>query len=244
MKFAADFRQMARDVLKGRWGIAILAGFLAGLLGAVDSTTPQVQLRLEGNRFVFGLEILGQTIFSTDGGAGFGPFGELITSGVILLAVISAIALFILGCVLKVGYSRFNLDLVDRQAELKVNSLFSYFGYWKNAVGAGLLQAVYIFLWTLLFIIPGIVAGYSYAMAGYILAENPQLSGREAIALSKRMMYGNRWRLFCLNISFIGWDILCVLTMGIGELVLNPYKQAALAAFYRDVSAQWRTYEA
>ena len=127
MKFAADFRQMARDVLKGRWGIAILAGFLAGLLGAVDSTTPQVQLRLEGNRFVFGLEMLGQTIFSTDGGAGFGPFGELITSGVILLAVISAIALFILGCILKVGYSRFNLDLVDRQAELKVNRLFQSF---------------------------------------------------------------------------------------------------------------------
>ena len=73
-------------------------------------------------------------------------------------------------------------------------------------------------------------------MTGYILAENPDLSASEAIEQSKSMMAGNRWRLFCLHVSFIGWDILCSLTLGIGYLWLNPYKQAATAAFYREIS--------
>ena len=70
-------------------------------------------------------------------------------------------------------------------------------------------------------------------MTGYILAEHPELTAGEAIAQSKAMMAGNRWRLFCLQFSFIGWDILCALTLGIGNLALRPYRHAAEAAFYR-----------
>ena len=88
----------------------------------------------------------------------------------------------------------------------------------------------------IVFIIPGIIAAYSYAMTGYILAEHPELTAGEAIDRSKQMMYGNRWRLFCLQFSFIGWDILSSLSLGIGTLWLRPYKQAATAAFYRDIS--------
>ena len=88
---------------------------------------------------------------------------------------------------------------------------------------------------TLLLIIPGIMASYSYAMTGYILAEHPELTAGEAIAQSKAMMAGNRWRLFCLQFSFIGWDILCALTLGIGNLALRPYRHAAEAAFYREL---------
>lgn len=87
----------------------------------------------------------------------------------------------------------------------------------------------------LLLIIPGIMASYSYAMTGYILAEHPELTASEAIAQSKDMMAGNRWRLFCLQFSFIGWDILCALTLGIGNLALRPYRHAAEAAFYREL---------
>ena len=101
---------------------------------------------------------------------------------------------------------------------------------------ARFLQSIYIILWSLLFIIPGIVASYSYAMTEYILAEDPELTATEAISRSKQMMYGNHWRLFCLEFSFIGWSILCSFTLGIGNLWLTPYKQAAIAAFYREVS--------
>ena len=86
-------------------------------------------------------------------------------------------------------------------------------------------------------IITGIIAGYSYAMTSYILAENPELTASEAIERSKQMMSGNRWRLFCVQISFIGWEILsALLTFGIGGLWITPYKQAATAAFYREIS--------
>ena len=73
-------------------------------------------------------------------------------------------------------------------------------------------------------------------MSDYILAENPNMTASEAVELSKSMMYGNRFRLFCLQLSFIGWDILATLALGIGHLWLTPYKQAAYAAFYREVS--------
>jgi len=87
-----------------------------------------------------------------------------------------------------------------------------------------------------LLIVPGIMASYSYAMTGYILAEHPELTAGEAIAQSKDMMAGNRWRLFCLQFSFIGWMLLSSLTFGLGNLALRPYQEAAYAAFYREVS--------
>ena len=155
---------------------------------------------------------------------------------IILAAVVMAVVYFILGSVVGVGYSRFNLDLVDRQKEPEIGTLFGYFKFWKTTAAASFLQGLYVFLWSLLFIIPGIVAGYSYAMTDYILAEHPELTAGEAIEQSKAMMYGNRFRLFCLQFSFVGWDLLCALTLGIGSLWLRPYKQAAEAAFYRDIS--------
>ena len=73
-------------------------------------------------------------------------------------------------------------------------------------------------------------------MTDYILAEDPELTADEAISQSKSIMMGNKWRFFCLQFSFIGWDILATLAFGIGHLWLTPYKQAAYAAFYREVS--------
>lgn len=103
-----------------------------------------------------------------------------------------------------------------------------------------LLVGIYTFLWTLLLIIPGIIAAFSYAMTPYILEENPYMPINEAIRQSKVMMYGNKWRLFCLEISFIGWALLSVLTCGIGFLWLAPYINAAECAFFFDVSGKYR----
>ena len=86
--------------------------------------------------------------------------------------------------------------------------------------------------------IPGIIASYRYAMTPYILLENPGMTANEAIKKSKELMQGNKWRLFCLQFSFIGWSILCVFTLGIGFLWLVPYMEAANAAFYREISAE------
>ena len=156
-----------------------------------------------------------------------------------IAAILLTAVYFVLGSVIEAGYARFNLNLVDR-TEAKIESLFTYFYNWKTTAATRFLKILYCLLWSLLFIIPGIIASYSYAMTGYILAEHPELTASEAIARSKEMMSGNRFRLFCLHLSFIGWAILCVFTFGIGNLWLIPYRQAAAAAFYREVSGTER----
>ena len=101
-----------------------------------------------------------------------------------------------------------------------------------------LLQAVYTFLWSLLLLIPGIIKHYSYAMTDYILKDEPELCNNAAIERSMAMMEGNKMKLFLLDLSFIGWAILCLFTFGIGFFVLQPYMQVSHAAFYEDLKAQ------
>jgi len=237
MKYAADFRSIARDALRKKWGIAVLVGLVAVLLGGVGADGPEIKLNIDVSGANASLGLAGQTIFSIGGSLDSGIRTFLVGSSIYILlaALVWAAVYLLLGSVVEVGYSKFNLELIDGYHP-SVETLFSYFPYWKTMVVARLLQSLYVILWSLLFVIPGIIAFYSYAMTRYILAENPEMDAREAIALSKEMMRGNRWRLFCLQFSFIGWSILCTLTLGIGNLWLTPYKQAAVAAFYRDLN--------
>ena len=94
----------------------------------------------------------------------------------------------------------------------------------------------------ILFIIPGVVAKYSYAMVPYILEERKGFSTREAFRASKQIMKKHKWELFCLRLSFIGWDILGILTLGIGFIFINPYRYAAEAAFYNEISGRAEVY--
>ena len=111
-------------------------------------------------------------------------------------------------------------------------------GYWHKVWGMFLMN-LFIALWSLLFIIPGIVKAFSYAMTPYILEEHPELSANEAIDHSRAMMKGHKFDLFWLYLSFIGWAILCIPTLGIGLLWLVPYMQTAQASFYEDVKADY-----
>lgn len=236
MQYAADFRSTARDALSGKWGTAVVAGLIAALLGGTTSSGPEFKLNIDnaGSNIEFG----GMPIYNFDNGWAGSLGGMLlgIAAAVLLIVLVIGVVLFIVGSVVEVGYARFGLDLVDQQTGPEIGTLFTYFSHWKTTAAARLLRTVFIFLWSLLFIIPGLVARYSYAMTGFILSEHPELTASEAIDRSKEMMYGNRFRLFCLEISFIGWDLLCILTLGIGHLWLDPYKHAATAAFYREVS--------
>lgn len=237
MRLAKDFRSIARDVLSGNWFIAVLMGVVASLLGGVHGMGPEVKVNIDASSANASFEFAGQTIFSTAGGLNseiqsflIGSFAYIVSAALIIGALY-----FILGSVIAVGYVKFNLMLVDR-LEGSFEQLFEYLPYWKTTAIAKLLKNIYIILWTLLFIFPGIIAAYSYAMTDYILADNPELSASEALSWSKQLMAGNRWRLFCLEISFIGWSFLCLFAYGIGNLWLTPYKQAAIAAFYREIS--------
>jgi hypothetical protein len=93
-------------------------------------------------------------------------------------------------------------------------------------------MSIFIILWSLLLLIPGIIAAFRYSLCFYILADHPEMGIMEVLNESKRMMKGNKWKMFCLNISFIGWAILGILTLGIGFIWLLPYMEVSIIAFY------------
>lgn len=129
------------------------------------------------------------------------------------------------------------------EKEYVVENMFSIFSDYPRILGTILLQFIYIFLWSLLLLIPGLIKMYSYAMTYYILHDNPEIGAEEAICRSMKMMDGHKWRLFCLHLSFIGWWLLCILTLGIGMLWLAPYIQNSTAAFYEDLKNQFDSAE-
>lgn len=135
----------------------------------------------------------------------------------------------------EVGSKRFffkNLSAPARTREV----MFTFDHNYKNVTKVMFLRDLYTALWTLLFIIPGIVKGYEYKMIPYLLAENPDMSQQEAFGRSKQMMDGNKWKAFVLDLSFLGWSILSALTLGIlGIFYVNPYYNMTQAAFYEAV---------
>lgn len=102
-----------------------------------------------------------------------------------------------------------------------------------------LLQMFYLIMWTLLLIIPGIIKSFSYSMTSFILRDNPEMKNNEAIELSMKMMDGHKADYFWLQLTFVGWAILCFFTFGIGYFWLIPYMQASVAQFYEEVKADY-----
>ena len=124
---------------------------------------------------------------------------------------------------------------------ITIPPLFDGFKDYGRILGTVLLQRVYIFLWSFLFFVPGIIKYCSYAMTPYILLDEPELKYNAAIEKSMAMMAGHKMKLFLLELSFIGWFLLTLLTGGIGLLFLYPYIDAARAAFYEDLKNSTET---
>lgn len=150
------------------------------------------------------------------------------------LNLVASIAAVIFAAGFQVGF----LTMLRTGEKVQVDCLFDFFKESRLWVTI-LLMFVYTFLWTLLFIIPGIIKGFAYAMTPFILKDNPDMKNNEAIELSMAMMNGHKWDLFCLELSFIGWAFLCVLSLGIGYFWLMPYMYASIAAFYEDVKTEF-----
>lgn len=145
----------------------------------------------------------------------------------------SLIAILITGA-LNLCLFSFFLSLV-RGENLKFEDFFRGFKKFGAALAVYFLSTLFIFLWSLLFIIPGIMAAFSYAMTYFILQDHPDLGAIEIIKQSKEMMRGNRLKLFYLFCRFIGWFLLCFLTLGIGFLWFIPYVSTSLSYFYEDL---------
>ena len=137
-----------------------------------------------------------------------------------------------------VGYAAVTVSLI-RTGSAKLESMVTCITErFAEKFVSTLLVSIFTFLWTLLFIIPGIIKAFAYSMTPYILNDRPELSATDAIKESCRMMYGHKMDLFILYLSFIGWDILCVLTFGILSFYVSPYKANTVAAFYEKIKSE------
>ena len=157
-----------------------------------------------------------------------------------LLALASGVscglATLIISGPLCVGVAYFMLAYARRTPPVGVSDMFHGF---TQSIGANIvayiLITLYTFLWSLLFIIPGIVKSYAYAMTQYILADHPEYTATEAIEKSQELMKGNKFRLFCLELSFIGWIILSGIAFGIPLIWVIPYMEMTKAEFYQNL---------
>ncbi len=216
----SDYRRIARENLAGNWWLSVGVAFVASVLGGLlVGSGFSIENRLDEQQLqqLPRIAITYLKIAASVGG-------------------VLALVQFIIGGTVQLGYAHYLLKQHDR-ASFEFADLFSQFHRFGQGFAQAFLRGLYTFLWTLLFIIPGIVKSLSYAMTPFIMAENPDMTAGEAIDASKELMDGHKADLFILGLTFIGWDLLCALTLGIGTLFLNPYRNAAQAAFYKDLTS-------
>ena len=222
MSNSKELRARAWESLKGKYWMAFLVTIVAGLIGSV------------GNAFVSFGQQLGEVLGMVEPAEldSTMAIGALVLSGVVIIsAIIGGLYSIFVTDALTVGTCNYFIKNTDSKPSFK--EIFSGFKvkYGRN-IGTLLLVGIKLVLWTLLFIIPGIIKSYEYSIIPYILADDPEISSKDAFKKAKQMMKGNKWRLFKLEFSFIGWFVLCVLTLGIGTFFLIPYISAANAEFY------------
>jgi len=205
----SSLRREARKALKGKWGSAVLLILVYAL---VTMVVP------------FGVEV----VFS--GGWEAWLYQETVPASASIVSMFVSFALIPLSVVL---YWVF-LDAY-RNEPIRIAPLFTVYQNGKLAlklIGTSLLFGLFVFLWSLLLIIPGIIKSLSYSQTFFLLKDHPEYSALQAISESKKRMKGYKGKLFLLYLSFIGWGLLSILTFGIGFLWLVPYIYTSLAAFY------------
>ena len=249
MKSNSEYKKAALGALKGHWAPAVLVAvvFFALMylsMGPYGVSTVKVQTYMREN--------MPQVYSSGSMGASFSRAMKASLAlaqdseylalqqkasgsmGLFYLLLFLVILPFTVGV-----YNAFRLLLVQGDDALLANSCrIATKGYWHKVWGMFLME-LFVALWSLLFLIPGIVKMFSYAMTPFILEENPELTANEAIDRSRAMMKGHKFDLFWLYLSFIGWFLLGMITLGVAYLWIYPYIQTATAAFYEDVKADY-----
>lgn len=225
MKENKTYKEEARAALKGNWPQAVLATVVLIL----------VAVACEGFYLLWSFKHAAEAPAPGDAQAAMAYAG----SSVRPLLLMYVLLIFLLGPLMVGFVNALKKLLFNGDGKVVSNSFKIGYGNYGHHVWGYLLKNIFIFLWTLLLVIPGIIKSLSYAMTNYILVDCPELSANQAINLSKDMMYGRKFDLFYLYLSFIGWFLLSIVTLGIAMLWACPYIQTAQASFYRDVKEDY-----
>lgn len=213
-KYSSDFKRIALEKLRNNWVNAIIVGIIFALLtNGLNLTVDSKHIIKDGISW----------IWSSDKDV-------RINYGSMLLDLI-------LGGPMGLGIVTYFLNLF-RTDNSKIEDVFSGFSSFKKTFVLNLLINIFTALWSLLLVVPGIIAAIKYSMSFYIMHDNLELSAAEALDESKRMMDGEKMRLFKLWLSFLGWFILGIISLGIGFIWITPYYQAAVTAFYEDLKVK------
>ncbi|MDQ0148244.1 DUF975 family protein [Eubacterium multiforme] len=148
---------------------------------------------------------------------------------------------FLLGGLITVGISKFSLNLV-RGKEISINDLFSNFDIYLKTLGLNILSGICIFIGTLFFVIPGVIIAIMFSQAYYILSEDKEKSITQCLRESSELIRGYKWDYFVLELSFIGWWIVSILTLGIGSLWVIPYQGITETNFYLELKENQNIY--
>lgn len=222
----------ARQALQGRYWRSFWVTLVLSLLGGGASG---INLNYNLNNLSSSPEQTAAQFYDMPALAA--PLALALLSAAFIALVLGVLWSVFLSSPLRVGGCRYFME--SRQSPSPFSTLFSVFRTpYLNVVKVQFLTGLKIGVGYLLFVIPGIYWTYCYAMVPYLLAENPYLTTTRAMELSKQMMYGEKVRLFVLELSFIGWYLLCMLTLGIGLFFLTPYTQATFAEFYAAMRAK------
>ena len=226
---ASAHRAKARAVLRGNWATAVLAAFVVGLLSG-DGTALNIVIspnKMPPVQFTvpWQLEEL------LDDALGLPPQAVFGVSLVMLLAGL------LLGGVMQLGSARYNLSLIDGR-EAKLRDVFSGIPRFSEALVMHLIRRTLETIGYVLLLVPGMVLRYGFLLAPFILTEDPACTGREALRRSWEMMRGHKREMMWLELSFLGWTLLASIyyTFGVVKLFLTPYRNAAHASFYRELS--------
>lgn len=216
-----DYRAWAREALRGHWGTAILVGFLASLLaGGLDMVSQYSDPTMEDGSGL--LDFISRDVWAM----------------FVTVTVVSLLLAVVIGGAVTLGWHDFQIKLLKRQ-KVGVGTLFSQMHRIWAGFCMNFMTGLFVFLWTLLLIVPGFIAAYRYAMVPYLMAEFPELRVMDAFRESKRLMAGHKWQLFCLHLSFLGWELLALFfTMGLGYLWITPYNATSTAAFYLQLTGR------
>ena len=228
-----ELKEKAKLRLKATYWKAVLVGLITLLLGGAASSS-----------YKFSSAGSSAEASGAAGSPVWGNIPHIPLAGIIAIGIFVVVFMLIavaIGLLLKamffnpleIGQDRFFHRDLEEKAEIK-EVCYAFDRGYKNSVKVMFFRGLYSILWTLLFIIPGIVKVYEYSMIPYILSENPNMDKKEVFALSKQMMSGNKWKAFVLDLSFILWDILGACTFGILNIFyIEPYKRLTNAGLYQ-----------
>ena len=217
----AELKARAKVALAQNYWKLVLVGAIASIVGSGHNSSVE---------FNFSEETSGDILSSL--GTMLPVIFGVASAGIIVAFLIS---FFVLNPI-EVGTKRFFLKSLTEDTEIK-ELLFAFDHGYKNVVKVLFKRDIKVILWSLLFIIPGIVKSYEYRMIPYLLAENPELTEEDAFRYSRQMMYEQKLETFVLDLSFIGWDLLSGITVGIvGLFYVQPYANLTNAALYDTLS--------